>query len=38
MADVAENELLDYEEEDQAETGADNGTTNGTTKKEVKGV
>jgi len=38
MADVAENELLDYEEEDQAETGADNGTTNGTTKKEVKGA
>jgi len=33
MADVAENELLDYEEEDQAENGADNGTTNGTTKK-----
>ena len=38
MADVAENELLDYEEEDQAENGADNGTTNGTTKKEVKGA
>ena len=38
MADVAENELLDYEEEDQAETGADNGATNGTTKKEVKGA
>jgi len=38
MTDVAENELLDYEEEDQAETGADNGATNGTTKKEVKGA
>merc|ERR1711944_111117 len=41
MADVAnENELLDYEDEDQAEvTGGDtNGATNGTQKKEVKGA
>jgi len=38
MADVAENELLDYEEEDQAETTADNGATNGAQKKEVKGA
>ncbi len=38
MAEIAENELLDYEEEDQAETGADNGTANGTQKKEVKGA
>ena len=38
MADVAENELLDYEDEDQAEAVADNGATNGTQKKEVKGA
>lgn len=38
MADVAENELLDYEEEEQVENGADNGATNGTQKKEVKGA
>ena len=34
----AENDLLDYEEEDQAETGGDANGTNGTTKKEVKGA
>ena len=38
MADVAENELLDYEEEDQAEAGNDAGATNGAPKKEVKGA
>ena len=40
MADVTnDNELLDYEDEDQAEAGADNGAgTNGTQKKEVKGA
>jgi len=39
MADVtAENDLLDYEEEDQAEAGGDANGTNGTTKKEVKGA
>merc|ERR1711944_173232 len=41
MADVAnENELLDYEDEDQAEvTGGDtNGATNGAVKKDVKGT
>merc|ERR1712045_725951 len=34
--EVADNDLLDYEEEDQAEAGGDANGTNGTTKKEVK--
>jgi ATP-dependent RNA helicase UAP56/SUB2 len=40
MADVADNDLLDYEEEDQTETTADTGATatNGAAKKEVKGT
>jgi ATP-dependent RNA helicase UAP56/SUB2 len=40
MADVADNDLLDYEEEDQTETAADTGATatNGAAKKEVKGT
>ena len=40
MADVADNDLLDYEEEDQTETAADSGATatNGAAKKEVKGT
>merc|ERR1739846_272643 len=36
--EVADNDLLDYEEEDQAEAGGDANGTNGTTKKEVKGA
>merc|ERR1712062_192932 len=36
--EVADNDLLDYEEEDQAEAGGDTNGTNGTTKKEVKGA
>ena len=41
MADVADNDLLDYEEEDQVEAGGDAaaaGATNGAAKKEVKGT
>ena len=39
MADVTDNDLLDYEEEEQTEVVAEatNGT-NGTAKKEVKGT
>ena len=37
MADVTDNDLLDYEEEDQAEAGTE--PTNGAaTKKDVKGT
>ena len=39
MADVADNDLLDYEEEEQIEATGDGApATNGTTKKEVKGT
>jgi superfamily II DNA/RNA helicase len=40
MTDVVDNDLLDYEEEDQAEAGADAtaAATNGAAKKEVKGA
>jgi superfamily II DNA/RNA helicase len=37
MADVADNDLLDYEEEDQTET-VTAAATNGNAKKEVKGT
>jgi len=39
MADVADNDLLDYEEEDQTEVAVEaTGVTNGAAKKEVKGT
>jgi ATP-dependent RNA helicase UAP56/SUB2 len=38
MADVADNDLLDYEEEEQTEVAVDAGATNGAAKKEVKGT
>ena len=40
MADVADNDLLDYEEEEHATANGDATavTTNGATKKEVKGT
>ena len=40
MADVTDNDLLDYEEEDQAEAGTEptNGTNGAATKKDVKGT
>ena len=39
MADVADNDLLDYEEEEQFEASGKSATTvNGDVKKEVKGT
>jgi ATP-dependent RNA helicase UAP56/SUB2 len=40
MADVADNDLLDYEEEEQAEAGTEaaNGTNGTAAKKDVKGT
>ena len=40
MADVTDNDLLDYEEEDQAEAGTEaaNGTNGTAAKKDVKGT
>lgn len=39
MADVADNDLLDYEEEEQFEaSGQGTANTNGPVKKEVKGT
>ena len=39
MADVADNDLLDYEEEEQFEgSGKAAATKNGNVKKEVKGT
>ncbi len=38
MTDVVDNDLLDYEEEEQAEAGGEAAGTNGTAKKEVKGA
>ena len=39
MADVADNDLLDYEDEEQFEASSQaTATKNGTVKKEVKGT